>query len=169
MSKLIIMRGVSGSGKSTMANQFREFARQLLEARSVIFSTDDYFLNEDGEYEFDGSKLGKAHQWNQGRVRVALHNECWDIIIVDNTNTMLWEMKPYVDAGLKYDADIFFYQTHELTNRGMLDEFYHRCRHGVPREVIEKQYDRFQGFANIGLSTYEEVCGLAEYHGWERE
>ena len=50
---LILIRGVSGAGKSTVGILFEN-------DRTVILSTDDMFM-VDGEYVFDPSKLKKYH------------------------------------------------------------------------------------------------------------
>lgn len=54
---VFIMRGVSGSGKSTIA-------KELAYPEGVIHSTDDYFYNEAGEYKFDPTKLSEYHEKN---------------------------------------------------------------------------------------------------------
>lgn len=55
---LVIMRGVTGSGKSTVALAVAQGDK------SKIFSTDDFFV-KDGVYQFDPKQIGRAHQWNQ--------------------------------------------------------------------------------------------------------
>jgi len=53
------------------------------------------------------SLLGEAHEWNQRRAKSALENNRSPVII-DNTNTQAWEMKPYVSMALKYGYHIKF-------------------------------------------------------------
>ena len=52
MRNLILLRGASGAGKSTVA--------KLMKAVE-LFSTDDYFMVK-GKYEFDPSKLEENHK-----------------------------------------------------------------------------------------------------------
>ncbi len=47
---------------------FVSFCREL-KGHGVIFSTDEYFTNDNGVYKFDYSKLSDAHEWNQKRGR----------------------------------------------------------------------------------------------------
>ena len=56
--EIILLRGVSATGKSTLAKQ--------LVGNGVILSTDDYFM-KDGMYDFDPTKLGIHHKSNQDR------------------------------------------------------------------------------------------------------
>jgi len=87
MNKILyIMRGVSGSGKSFKA-------KQLAGENGVICSADDFFVEKGkGEYAFDPNLLGEAHQQCQDRATQAVQQGLSPIII-DNTNTRLWEMK----------------------------------------------------------------------------
>lgn len=94
--KMYIMRGVSGSGKSTKAKQ--------LKGSGEVFSTDDFFM-EGEEYKFDPTKLKEAHDSNQRRVWEAARRKV-NPIVVDNTTTMAWEAKPYVVIGMTEGYDI---------------------------------------------------------------
>lgn len=95
---LIIMRGLPGSGKSYKAQQLSK------ELNAPVFGSDDFFMEEE-EYKFDPSKIVEAHQWNQSRVEDAMKKNI-PIIIVDNTNTKLYEAKPYAILAQKYGYEI---------------------------------------------------------------
>ncbi|XP_069563523.1 NEDD4-binding protein 2-like 2 [Brachyistius frenatus] len=131
---LILMRGLPGSGKSTMA-------RELLSTgpSGIILSTDDYFAHKDG-YHYDPGLLGAAHEWNQWRARDALHDGRSPIII-DNTNIQAWEMKPYVKMALERGYKVDFC---EPDTRWKFDpyELERRNKHGVPQEKIAQMLDR---------------------------
>ncbi|XP_037655761.1 NEDD4-binding protein 2-like 1 isoform X3 [Choloepus didactylus] len=87
--RLYLLRGLPGSGKTTLARQLQhDFPRAL------VFSTDDFFFREDGTYEFNPDFLEEAHDWNQKRARRAMRGGASPIII-DNTNLHAWEMQPY--------------------------------------------------------------------------
>jgi len=51
--KCVIMRGLPGSGKSYLA---KKIASEWKDGESVVLSTDDYFMNEKGEYVFDKAR-----------------------------------------------------------------------------------------------------------------
>lgn len=122
---LILVRGVSGSGKSTFSNQISE---SHLEA-------DQYFVDENGAYNFDATKLPLAHKWCQLRTEHMMEDSQAKIV-VSNTFTQEWEMQPYFDLAKKYDYMVF---TIIVENR-------HNGKnvHGVPEEQLEKMKNRFQ-------------------------
>lgn len=47
-----------------------------------------------GTYQHDSTKLGNAHSWNQKNVLYVIH-EGLTPVIIDNTNTKIWEMEAY--------------------------------------------------------------------------
>ncbi|XP_053921368.1 NEDD4-binding protein 2-like 2 isoform X3 [Cuculus canorus] len=61
---LLILRGLPGSGKSTLSRILLGQSRD-----GIVFSTDDYFRQQDG-YTYNATQLGDAHDWNQKRVAV---------------------------------------------------------------------------------------------------
>lgn len=97
---MIITRGPSGSGKSTMIQNL------MKNPESEKFSSDDFFM-QNGKYVFNGSLIGKAHEWNRQRVENAAQKGV-PFIIVDNTNTQLWEMKPYVEIAQRHGYKVEF-------------------------------------------------------------
>lgn len=85
---LIIVRGVPGAGKSTFAIEkyVKPFNYKLIEA--------DMFFIKDEVYTYDKSKISDAHQWCLSETIKALTNG--ENVIVANTFTRLWEVKPYL-------------------------------------------------------------------------
>lgn len=130
---LYITRGISGSGKSTLA--------KTLAPKENIFSTDDLFMS-DGEYKFDPKKLAEYHKINQERVKKAMEKGI-NPIVVDNTNTQAWEMKPYVLLADKYGYKI---ELKEPDTSWKFDPVIlaQKNTHGVPEESIRKMINRYE-------------------------
>lgn len=130
---LIIFRGLPGSGKSTLAKQ--------LGKNGVVLGSDDFFMVDD-KYEFDPNSLYYAHMWNQARAIDAMKKGISPIVI-DNTNVQAWEMKPYVEAGIKYGYQI---EIKEPNTPWKFDaeELAKRNTHKVPINVIEEKIQRWE-------------------------
>ena len=57
MKDLILLRGLPGSGKSTLA-------KTLIGDKDYCYKEADmYFIDNDGAYKFNPSKLEDAHNW----------------------------------------------------------------------------------------------------------
>lgn len=138
--KLILMRGVSGSGKSTLARQIAEEH----DVFSVIYSTDDFFMVE-GEYRFDPKRLGEYHAANVDRTEEAMADEC-ACVIVDNTNTQAWEMKPYVELAMKYGYDIEIRQPDPVSFEELMKRQANRAdsNKSLSAEIVQRMLDRFE-------------------------
>ena len=116
--RVTIMAGIPGSGKSHSANR---------RPGGIVLSTDDFWVDDDGEYEFDPNNLTQAHGWNFRRFLDILRNwgsvpnmkffedlgipvptvtHCPNHIIIDNTNTTIAEIAPYYAAAQAYGAEV---------------------------------------------------------------
>ena len=115
----------------------------------VICSTDSYFLNEDGEYVFDASKLGQYHGMNQYKAHQYMFMKT-GLVIIDNTNTTHKEMKPYKESAEQfgYEVEEEWVDEVELLDPEALPSYIDICAerntHGVPKEAIERMAKRFQ-------------------------
>lgn len=135
--RLILMRGCSGSGKSYKARQLKE------EFGGIILSTDDIFTDSDGEvYLWCASWLKEAHLLNQGKARLAMERGISPVII-DNTNTRLWEMENYVRVAKELGYSIEYVESDAPWKDDPV-ECHSRNSHGVPLEVIKSQQERFE-------------------------
>jgi predicted kinase len=124
MNKLILVRGLPGSGKST-------FAKSL---GGIHVEADQYFM-QDGEYKFDASKLKQAHNWCKLRVEHSMEDGV-DKIAVSNTFTQEWEMDAYFELAEKYGYQtscLIVENRHEGVNE-----------HGCPDDKIEQMKNRFE-------------------------
>ena len=121
---LYCVRGIPGSGKSTFA---KTLGVQHYEA-------DMFFINENGEYNFDFTKIKDAHQWCQGMVKTDMILE-YPKIVVSNTSTQEWEMEPYFNLAKEFGYSVF---SVIVENRhGGINE------HNVPEDKIEQMKNRF--------------------------
>lgn len=136
---LILLRGLPGSGKSTVA---KLIARALTTASLsyVICSADSYFVGEDGVCRFDPRKLGAAHnkcRADAGEAMLANIN----YVIVDNTNITKREMQPYEELANEFGYTIKYQTVGNLTD---IDIYAKRCIHNVPLKTIERMAKRFE-------------------------
>ena len=130
MKELFLLRGVPGSGKSSLANSLSDALTGHAEA--------DMFFKKDGEYKFDPSKLKDAHEWCQGQVESWMKPQTGylDRIIVSNTFTQGWEMQPYYDLAKKYG-----YRVYSLI---VENRHWGKNEHGVPDSKVQEMRDRFE-------------------------
>jgi len=125
MKKLFLLRGLPGSGKTTLSEQLG----------GSHFETDKYFIDEHGNYNFDGSKLKIAHKWCQLRVEHSMEDNI-DKIVVSNTFTQEWEMDTYYELAKQYGYTVF---SIIVENRhGGVNQ------HGVPEDKLQQMADRFE-------------------------
>lgn len=102
--RLVLMQGLPGSGKSTVAREIAADA-EAEGLRAVIRSTDDFFTTSDGHYAFDEEKLPTAHRLNEMRADRDMEDGV-DVVIVDNTFTRREFAQPYVDSARKHGYEI---------------------------------------------------------------
>ena len=89
-NEVVLIRGLPGSGKLTLAKAMDGY--EHIEA--------DMFLEIDGEYVFDASKVKAAHDWCVASVKQALMQG--KNVVVSNTFVKIWEMQRYVDLGFPF-------------------------------------------------------------------
>lgn len=126
--QVVVMRGVSGSGKSTYIGKHFPDA--------YVVSADHYFIGKSGEYVFDRNKLGAAHGQCKHKFLAALKKGT-PLIVVDNTNTKLFEMKPYVKAAKEAGYEVSFVRLETPVSVAAK-----RNTHGVPEEAVQAMHDR---------------------------
>tara|TARA_R110002020_G_scaffold4272_6_gene19019 strand:- start:5418 stop:5921 length:504 start_codon:yes stop_codon:yes gene_type:complete len=149
MKNLILVRGASGSGKST-------FVETLLNIQNIVdkyepnkesiivdeVSADKFFIDDNNNYNFNPKLLPEAHKECQDFVNHCMHlitkqhKHDKHTIFVHNTFTKEWEMEPYYELAKKYGYRV---TTIIMENRHESDSI-----HGVPSDVISAQKDRFE-------------------------
>ncbi|XP_061106225.1 NEDD4-binding protein 2-like 1 isoform X3 [Conger conger] len=114
-----------------------------------ILSTDDYFINDYGHYNFDYNQLGEAHAWNQDRAEEAMRDRVHPIII-DNTNIRRRHMKPYVQMGLDYGYFIRFMETPDYS----VDELHERYP-GIDKQDLYRMKRNYEPAETIYDVLYD--------------
>lgn len=141
MLTLYIIRGLPGTGKSTLGKTL---------AGEQSFAADDYFM-VDGEYKFDPSKLGEAHNQCARNVKNALlDGEA--AVAVCNTFSCRWEYAPYIAMAKKIGAR--FYLIDLSDGATPVEELFARNTHGVPRHVFDNMLNRWER----GYEEEKEAC-----------
>jgi hypothetical protein len=142
---VIILRGISGSGKSYIVRNFvdnrpltassspaaRFLSQMRMPLNFTVFSADDYFMVGD-EYKFDPKYLPVAHEsclrMFCGKLERSTNVSTADVgIVVDNTNTTLVEVMPYLALAQAYG-----HETHVITLISDPAICAMRNQHGVP-------------------------------------
>lgn len=122
---LYVVRGIPGSGKST-------FAKTLSDNH---YEADMYFLDQESNYVFDGTKIKNAHAWCLDKVKTDMAVDR-EKIVVSNTFTQEWEMEPYFELAKQYRYKVF---TIVVENRHGGTNV-----HNVPEDKIEQMKKRFE-------------------------
>ena len=125
MTKLVLIRGLPGSGKSTKAKTFEGY---------VHLEADMYHVRGGGEYVFDPNSVKDGHSWCKKTATILMCN-CVDVV-VSNTFTQLWEMEPYLAFAKSVGADV------EVIR--MVGDYGNV--HNVPDAIIEKMKGRFETY-----------------------
>lgn len=144
MGRVIAMRGVSGSGKSTRVKELiKEFMEANPDGATYVCSADNFFVDPaSGKYEFDHKKISSAHVWCKGNANAALSLGT-DLVIIDNTHTQTWEWKPYQELAEQFGYDFETCVVGEL-DEASLKEYANRNTHGVPLDAIRRMAKRFE-------------------------
>jgi predicted ABC-type ATPase len=140
--KVIILSGVSGSGKTT----YIEDQIHIEDLRSYgIVSADHYFMRGDG-YHFDASKLSEAHAecFRQfiDNLRMGV-----ETVFVDNTNCSNEEIAPYYlgAQAFGYEVEIITLDVRLSIGSAHVENFAKHNLHGVDANAIWQQMCKLSG------------------------
>ena len=122
-SRLTLIRGLPGSGKSTFAKYMN----------GVHAEADQYFYTG-GSYVFDPSKLAAAHSQCLTKAVDALKAD--ESVVVANTFTTLKEMAPYLEAARQYGANVVVLNM-KTQYEGV---------HNVPQAAVDRMKARWYDF-----------------------
>lgn len=126
---LILLRGLPGAGKSTLAAVLRE------NNKYPVHAIDHYFTDEQtGEYTFEHTKNHLAYTQCENLTRLSMNDGC-EKIFIDNAFTLEWEMEPYfrMAAELNYNVFVITVENrHGSTNI-----------HGISNEQLKKMAAKY--------------------------
>ena len=120
---LYLLRGVSNSGKSTLAETLCHLPC------TVKIAADDYFYDEYGNYNWKVENLSKAHAWCKREVEAYMYKGF--NIVLHNTSTSEKEISPYLELAVKYGykvVSLIVEKRHNNSND-----------HNVPEETLKRQ------------------------------
>lgn len=138
VQEVIITSGIPGAGKSTWVR------KNTNPYMTEVFSADNYFFDNNGQYHFDPSKLSEAHSSCLRNFTTRLlhlnnlaEDSCKITLVVDNTNTSAWEIAPYYSLAQAFSIPVRILRI--IANP---ETAYHRNIHGVQKDKVEKMAER---------------------------
>ena len=175
--KLIVMRGIVGSGKTVLGQQLLDDAfkssemcgkyadnkedrkREQDDRRKFgrIISADDFFMDrKTNTFKYNSAQLARAKGDCEIRVIKALKDKVVEVIVLDNAHCQLWEMNAAVSAAVANGWQVSF---HEPQNEWSYDVdgcVTKSIENGksVPRVIIEKQLNNLN---SSGEATVKSV------------
>lgn len=135
---LYIIRGLPGSGKSTLGERLAESFR-------YSYAADDWFTDREGNYNFVPEELPQAHEDCRARVLGAMLSGVENIAVC-NTFTQFWEAEPYVRL-----CDLHGYTPVVIECQNQFDNI-----HGCPQEKIDEMADRWDSKADFMYQLRKE-------------
>lgn len=147
--KVIILRGLPGSGKT-------EFKRSLRD--HILISMDLYWVRDGQPYTFKKEEIPQAVKWMHDKFLAALEQEKDSpkaLIVVDNTHTRIWEMEFFITHARRAKWMVQIVRIEENVMECMA-----RCQHPVPPGKLMEMRDRFEDVASKRMS--DRVAALEE-------
>lgn len=144
MKTLYIIRGIPGSGKSTLGQKLVKDGR--------CFAADDYMTDKEGRYAFDPLRLAECHRLCFGDVRdMLLDDTSYEDVAVCNTFTQEWEYRRYIRIAYAIGWIPVVINVQSL----------HTNKHECPVEKVVSMYANFDYDALPAIaSEYAVISGM---------
>ncbi|KAG2783477.1 hypothetical protein PC116_g18101 [Phytophthora cactorum] len=148
---VVILRGIPGSGKSTLGREIEAICRYRGVALTACSA--DLFFETPRGYVFDVRKLGAAHSKCKGDFTKAVqggiprnhggrrYNQ--HVVLVDNTSTQRWEYEPYEDIARSHGSRVHIMEM-KCTDALMASRMGQRNSHGVPPDKVVSMFMRWE-------------------------
>ncbi len=129
-NSLILLRGLPGSGKTTLAKLLSE------EGKYPYYSVDDYFTDtKTCNYNFDFKNNHLAYKQCEEHTKAAM-KKLVPKIIVHNTFTMDWELETYFKLAAEFMYTIFVATVERYHE--------HSNIHEVSNEQLQKMAEKYK-------------------------
>jgi hypothetical protein len=142
MKKRVYMRiGLPGAGKSSGLEPLRA-ACGMSGLSLEIHSTDEFFVDSWGKYQFDFRKLAEYHELNKAAFTRSLETGK-DVVVVDNTNLRRVHREAYRDLADEFDYDVIYQVVGSFGPKACM-VYANRNTHGVPLGTIVRMAQQFE-------------------------
>ena len=156
---LVIVRGLPGRGKSTLA---KHIEKEMKEAgyRVIRAEADDYFTDENGNYNYNASFIRNAHDYCNKKLASAMERGHCQVVIQSNTNVQPWESETLRGYASRYNyIPITVMPKYAFAKESDIPEDLRETlvsTHNVSSEKIGEMQKKVKGFplAYLGFFTY---------------
>lgn len=148
---IIILRGLPGSGKSTITRILEEKNKT---GKAIAVVSADHFFMKNGEYKFNLDLLEDAHEecFSNFCAYIEKYQHGLAAIVVDNTNTTMKEVHRYTNAVERYGLRYFVIEILPLvsvpegTDMDLSVVLAQQSIHSVPPISIARMIARWEEF-----------------------
>lgn len=132
-TRMIIMQGTPGSGKSTVAKML-----QQMNSNAIVVSADNYFTDEVGVYRFDPSRLSEAHESCRQSAREAA--AAGKTVVIDNCNATKLQVDDYLKMLSGVPCVVFM----KCDTAQAAIAISKRSIHNVPEHAVRRCYAQLE-------------------------